>query len=1230
MKKGKVIGYAVFVLLLGIAINLIPVFFLNTDSSVQNFRITGNIIGDVDGIGDGGSSSDGSMNLLYLGSEGVESLCSGGTKSVSVNKFAAAAATNSLFSGLGENVGSKAVRLTFEQIKSLESFVEARDSGSETVTITLGSDQILDLCSGGTNSGIENVEASSRVDVAQAFGVDEKITSVELSQISNDLVQVAVKGNLGNKEIRVRFYDKDLIENDFLSEAVVSSKNVWMAVTNLDVNELKNFYGGFEGNNLEVYAVAEFSDSEDSLSTVTGNAVAGEVVTSNIIVVNQDGGFKSSIAGENLALLQVSPNKIYNDVEVMLSLTGSGFDFTTKNVAVKIASGGVFEVVLCNVAGSPCVVESESLIKFTNKVGAAPGTYSVSVINLGDGAESNSLNAVIEGIPKIESISPNPWIINSAVSIAILGSEFGVEPVNFLGIVLYDAEGKFIGNVESSNPLLSWENSGLIQLDMSSDLTEGILKISVVTSAGNTIRESNLESLGISPSSDKPFLIEIIDNGKFHEGEVVPITIKGVNLVGIDTLSIGPNSINLPNNYVEVVDSQTIVLHTPEEFPLAKGKFEIFVKKGNLVSNPINLNVLASRPVIVDISPNPLIISGLPQKVSISGKFFDAIGGLGEVIIEDLDGNPLYAPYTDPKSDLILSSSSKLIELNAPSYLVKGTYPIRIHINDDFGERVSDAVNLVIEENNLNPVITGSSPDPVVVGKAQDVSVSGLRLDGFASINFREVEYVLPDAPVTLVSPELFTLHIPADLPLEDGKLNIFVKKMVSGVLVSSNTWPLILTDGDNDVDGVKNLVDKCPGTVALSKVNVDGCPFFTSIKFDIITDFSNKDLFNLNELLVGIVGLAKIDFGVKNFRLLTDTGNIDPLTGKPIYVAVNLDSLITISEKNKVSVDSISSGLNVPSVITFFSTGLTNPIIYSEGAYCKDCKLDSFNSETKDAVVSVPGFSTYEIKEGICGDAVCGITESCSSCSADCGSCPKGPTGGGGGGGGSTDKKINLDIADLYKVSLNQGGNLLVIFDKKVYVIRLTSILGSSAKFLMVDSNLLAEIAVGGSQQFDVDQDGLRDILITLDSSTSRQVSISVLRLGPGERFGGSTDIVPDTLGVTSTDIAREPSKNYLWWILLVVLVILVLVAILYKRRRDGRVFNEGTWGDRFFKMVLVKIILPLKRYFGRGSTSKQSSSQGTTSKGQVQQGKVSQKSQSSIKSSQSQGKSKGSKPFY
>jgi len=71
-------------------------------------------------------------------------------------------------------------------------------------------------------------------------------------------------------------------------------------------------------------------------------------------------------------------------------------------------------------------------------------------------------------------------------------------------------------------------------------------------------------------------------------------------------------------------------------------------------------------------------------------------------------------------------------------------------------------------------------------------------------------------------------------------------------------------TQLDDDKDGVNNCLDKCPGTITGSKVDVNGCPLSLVLK-DVHFEYNSATLTSSSEAVLAVVATSLMDYPEKN-----------------------------------------------------------------------------------------------------------------------------------------------------------------------------------------------------------------------------------------------------------------------------------------------------------------------------------------------------------------------------
>jgi hypothetical protein len=165
-----------------------------------------------------------------------------------------------------------------------------------------------------------------------------------------------------------------------------------------------------------------------------------------------------------------------------------------------------------------------------------------------------------------------------------------------------------------------------------------------------------------------------------------------------------------------------------------------------------------------------------------------------------------------------------------------------------------------------------------------------------------------------------------------------------------------VVTQGapDSDNDGVPDTLDLCPTTAG---TNFFGCPIPNFNEFSLVSpNLTTVNLSNVPNLFVGVSNLGNINYTGQNIPLIRRVSTT--------YSAVDLNSAIDILLK-KISVNVTSAPeLDKPALLTFYQVDSTKPVLRKNFNGCKDCRIVSYNKGTGILVVSVPGFSSYEVVE--------------------------------------------------------------------------------------------------------------------------------------------------------------------------------------------------------------------------------------------------------------------------
>lgn len=339
-------------------------------------------------------------------------------------------------------------------------------------------------------------------------------------------------------------------------------------------------------------------------------------------------------------------------------------------------------------------------------------------------------------------------------------------------------------------------------------------------------------------------------------------------------------------------------------------------------------------------------------------------------------------------------ANSSLVTTNA-TFSGVGTYVLRLTVNDS-DLSGSDEVEVTVRADETPPVRSAGLPNTTLPHTATQATLSvttnesaSCRWSTSAGTSFSSMPdnfnttngRTHTDKLSSVTAGESYTFYVRC----RDDEGNVNTDDYT--IAFSLTPEPEI---PDADGDGIPDESDTCPVTKnnIRTTVNQQGCPRPLAATFDIKPNFQTIDLRDSTRTLfeIGKGAYAKLSFANKRFRLMREE-----LDGS--FSRLDFDSAITM-EKHKITLDTtLLPEFDQPATITFFDVTVANPIVKRDGAECSSCTIESFSNGT--LVVSVPGFSTYEVEEEAAPEVVEG--ESASS------------EGSGGGEGGSSKSYVRI-----------------------------------------------------------------------------------------------------------------------------------------------------------------------------------------------------------------------------
>lgn len=546
--------------------------------------------------------------------------------------------------------------------------------------------------------------------------------------------------------------------------------------------------------------------------------------------------------------------------------------------------------------------------------------------------------------------------------------------------------------------------------------------------------------------------------------------------------------------------------HINDSFSDGKNVLVFYLTDGVLSSTKnITFFVDLTEPTLIDNTnfSNFSRFNGFNFSINFSDEY-----GISEGYLEsDYNGTMINYSFSDLFVDANQSSANFNVSLNVPTNIWNFTY--KFYVIDSVGRVNSTDTQNIIVKNSL-PILNDS------------YSSISFGLDSNFSLNKSLLFTELDDDEVSIV-------NIYAE--------NVTVSNLSEEIVLSNNSG--VVTSGQIilEVNDTRDMANYTMRIIVRSPNWVNSTSSF---------DGNTTNLSGLNTFLNVPLVLEKLSSGKINFLSINLT---EP--------EINFSDLIRI-EKNKIFVNSSAFSLfNVPARIYFYNTGFNDTnkfVLYKDNEVCSSCNNFEFNSTTKDLVVNVLGFSTYEVRNTTCADGIKNGAETGKDCGGNCPACPissSGSSSGGGGGGGiSPAKSSNSDLEmimldNLKELNLNLSLNESVMFflGNRGYILSIEEINNNGTVFNFSNK----QYNINFSEQFllgDI-ENGCENISISFEKISETEVSVLFkLKIKPEEAINNETSAV---------NIVKVMNYNYYWIIVIVVVFVVALLWFIFrKKKRD------------------------------------------------------------------------------
>lgn len=165
------------------------------------------------------------------------------------------------------------------------------------------------------------------------------------------------------------------------------------------------------------------------------------------------------------------------------------------------------------------------------------------------------------------------------------------------------------------------------------------------------------------------------------------------------------------------------------------------------------------------------------------------------------------------------------------------------------------------------------------------------------------------------------------------------------------------------------------------------------------------------------------------------------------------------------------------------------------------------------------------------------------------------GGSSGGSGSGGAATVTFDVDFTEISEgtLSIAEGSTRTFSFDGATeHTLEVTEITEDSATITVTSVPITRTLRVGGSEEFDINEDGINDLKVTLNAITEGIADLTVAKLEEGAKIVAEEEIATAEAAAAAAEEAegKASSKNLVITLIVIVLVIAIGYVVLRKKK--------------------------------------------------------------------------------